>query len=173
MRTSALLLSVLATVACVPVSPANGNGSISASSGGDAAVDTSTQSADTLRGIVTIVGSDPGTWLVLQPSSGPMVSLSGAESLRSVSGADVWVSGRALDQLFEVERFTVRTVNDRGVHDGVVTRSGAGVVIQLTDGGRLAVPDAPPQLAALVGSRVWVTTPVAGAAVSFGVIAAP
>ena len=155
----------------MPAQP-NGSGSAAGNSVNNTPPST-TQTADTLRGIVTVVGSDPGTWLVLRPAGARGVSLTGAEALRSVSGAEVWVRGRAIDQHFEVDRFLVRAVSGRPVNDGVVTRSGAGVVVELTEGGRVEIPDAPPQLASLAGSRVWITTPVPGSAVSFGVIRAP
>jgi hypothetical protein len=156
---SALLLSI-AALACVPSAPP-------ADAPGNSAA------ADTLRGTVRIVGSDPGTWITLQPAAQRAVSLGGraAEPLRSVSGADVWVRGRAVEWYFEVTEFAVRAVDGQQTWDGVLRRNGQTLALELSEGGTAELRDPPQALYQYVGSRIWITRPVAGRGAAYGVIA--
>jgi hypothetical protein len=133
----------------------------------------STSATDTLRGTVTIVGSDPGTWLTVKVSGlDRSVTLTGsaAEPLRSVSGADVWMAGTRAGDRFHVSRFIVRRVNDLMVSDGVIRSHGARLVLELTGGGQSELPNPSRELFSLVGSRVWIAGGAAGQAPSYGVI---
>jgi len=129
--------------------------------------------SDTIVGVVSEVGADPATWMALRtPSSAHSLRLSGAgaATLRSVSGAEVWLSGTQEGSTFRVDAFEVRRTNGQPVDDGVVRVAGAGVFIRLRSGVERDVPDAPPALRALDGARIWITRPVANQAPSFGVI---
>lgn len=128
---------------------------------------------DTLHGVVTIVGSDPGTWLSLRHgNSGLSIRLAGvaAEPLRSVGGASVSVMGRPTLTSFEVFRFTVRQVNGESVSDGVVTQHRNGLALALADGSSLDLAGSGGTLLQLVGSRIWITKRFPGIARTYGVI---
>lgn len=127
---------------------------------------------DSVSGRALVVGADPATMVALQPASGSMVTLGGAEPLRNVAGADVTAYGRRGSGTFEVEWFVVRRVNGRAVDDGVVTLTADKVRLRMRDGTERDVPYAPPSLRALAGARVWVTRPEAGVSPSYGVIQA-
>jgi hypothetical protein len=131
-----------------------------------------TDGADTLRGIVRVVGSDPGTWITIQPEGARPVSLAGhdVDALRSVSEAEVWVRGRMIDHYFEVGTFAVRTADGRPTWDGVLRRSDGGLSLELTEGGVVSLSDPPLPLYEHVGSRIWITQPITGRGVNYGVI---
>jgi hypothetical protein len=157
-----LSLVLLATVmACVPPAPQADSPSNSVT-------------GDTLRGVVRVVGSDPGTWVTLQPAGQRAVSLSGesAEALRSVSGADVWVRGRPMEWYFEVTQFSVRAIDGRATWDGVLRRNGQALALELSEGGTVQLDDPPQALQQYVGSRIWLTRPLPGRGAAYGVIAA-
>lgn len=129
--------------------------------------------SDTLVGIVTEVGSDPATFLVIAVPGAAQRTLSGdsARALRSVSGAQVWIRGAAQSPSgpFEVHEFVVRSVNGAPVDDGMVQRGGAGLELLTRSGQRRPLG---PDLERALGARVWITRPEQGRAPSFGVIRA-
>ena len=130
-------------------------------------------SPDSVVGKVVEVGSDPTTWLVVQPQAGgKSMRLTGAliTVLRTVGGAVVWLSGEQDADEFRVDRFAVRMVNDQPVDDGIVVVSGENVSLRLATGESRIVPNAPSAMRAMPGARVWLTRPVPGTAPSFGVI---
>jgi hypothetical protein len=131
------------------------------------------QSADTIVGRVSEVGADPATWLSLQPSGGAAaVKLTGSvDALRSIGGAEVWVSGARQSDGFRVDAFEVRRVNGQLVDDGVVVVEPDRVDIRMRTGARRAVPNAPTAMRGMAGARIWVTRPAANRAPSYGVIA--
>ena len=131
------------------------------------------QSADTIVGRVSEVGAEPATWLSLQPSGGATaVKLSGGVNpLRSIGGAEVWVSGARQSDGFRVDAFEVRRVNGELVDDGVVVVEPDRVDIRMRTGARRAVPNAPTAMRGMAGARIWVTRPAANRAPSYGVIA--
>lgn len=132
--------------------------------------------ADTIIGTVSIVGADPATFLALRPESGAAsITLSGenARPLRSVSGAVVSVIGQRRATDFAVERFVVLRVNAEPVYDGKLVKSGAGMALDLTSGGTVPIANPSAMFISLLGSRIWMSYPVAGTEVSFGEIRAP
>ena len=134
---------------------------------------TSSAPADTLVGLVTEVGSDPGTWMSLRPAGGGQsVRLTGdsVATLRAVSRTEIWVSGaRQLDE-FRVDAFEVRKANDVAVDDGRVSVEQGKVYLTTRSGAKREVPNAPPQLLSMAGARIWVTRPVANQTPTVGVI---
>jgi len=125
-------------------------------------------------GRVVEVGSDPTTWLALEPvSGGAQTRLDGsaATTLRALTGAIVWVSGRRSANAMRVDVYEVRRVGDQDVDDGVIVEMANGLGLRMRTGTVRAVPDATPALRAIVGARVWISRPVAGVTPSYGVIA--
>jgi hypothetical protein len=166
MRRLVAVLAVVA-VACA-CAPAQSNGT------GDSSPAMS--AADTVIGVVSEVGADPATWMAVRPLSGGgslRLSGTGAATLRSVSGAEIWLSGAREGNSFRVDAFEVRRVNGQPVDDGVVRVAGSTVVVRLRSGVEREVPNAPQALREHAGARIWVTRPVAGQAPSFGVIRRP
>jgi hypothetical protein len=133
-------------------------------------------SPDTVRGTVRVVGSEPGTWVVLHPEGEHSMSVAGhaAEQMRAVSGADVWARGRATGggRYFEVEEFAVRSADGRATWDGVVTRTNGGLSLALTEGGTVELRNPPQALYAVIGSRIWITQSIPDRGDTWGVIPA-
>ncbi|MEK7403286.1 MAG: hypothetical protein AABZ80_13095, partial [Gemmatimonadota bacterium] len=74
-------------------------------------------------GRVVEVGSDPTTWLALEPIGGgaqTRLGGPGAAALRAVNGAIVWVSGSRAGDEISVAVFEVRRIGDQDVDDGIV-----------------------------------------------------
>lgn len=162
-RTLLAIAALGAVIACAPAQSNSKNGSAS----------TAVSSADTLVGLVTEVGSDPATWMSIRPNGGgSSLRLSGeaVPLLRSVSRTEVWVSGaRQLDE-FRVDMFEVRKANDVAVDDGIVSVEGGKVYLTTRAGTKREIPYAPSQLAAMAGSRIWVTRPSGNQSPTWGVI---
>ena len=159
------VMLLVATAACA-YSPGSSRG---------ATAGASSQTADSLRGKVTIVGSDPGTWLSLQPENGgASLRLEGAagEPLRSVGGSMVTVTGHRNGAVFEVASFIVREVDGQPANDGVVTRQGTSLALMLTGGGRFELSSPVEHLYRIEGLRIWMIVPRPGSAPSYGVITA-
>jgi hypothetical protein len=126
---------------------------------------------DTIVGRVSEVGAEPATWLSLQPTGGAAIRLSGSvTALRSIGGAEVWVSGERQSDGFRVDAFEVRRVNGQLVDDGVVVVESDRVDIRMRTGARRAVPNAPTAMRGMAGARIWVTRPDANRAPSYGLI---
>lgn len=162
-RTLVAVASLGALIACAPAQSSSRNGSAS----------TTAAPMDTLVGVVTEVGSDPGTWMSLKPNGGGQsmrLSGDGAALLRAVSRTEVWVSGaRQLDE-FRVDAFEVRKANDVAVDDGIVSVEGGKVYLTTRSGSKREIPYAPPQLASMSGARIWVTRPNGNQGPTWGVI---
>lgn len=131
---------------------------------------------DTLRGLVAIVGSEPGTWAVLQMDAGrrAVTLLGDRRLLDRLSGLEATVWGTPDESgMFQVERFEVRGSGGIAAVDGVIERRGGGYVL-VTHGGRaLPIARLPETLRSSVGARVWLAGPLDRAPDSFGVIADP
>lgn len=136
--------------------------------------------ADTARGVVALVGSDPMATLVLQPAAGPVLALEGtaAAPLRTLGGVEVMVAGartgaRAVAvppagaELFRVDRFVVRAVDGAEASDGVLVEQGGAWSLRLTTGGERRLASVPAALQAHRGARVYVAGADAG---RFGLI---
>lgn len=131
--------------------------------------------ADTVRGVVAVVGSTVDEHVVVRPNGGgPAVTALGpqAAALGRLSGADVWIAGTPAPMRgFTVTRFLVRSVDGAAAIDGTLARRGAGYVIVTTaSGAERAVAKPPAALVTHVGARVWVTGSLETGALAFGVI---
>jgi hypothetical protein len=155
-----LLPCVLTVVGCTRGVPAQGAGAEGIT-------------ADSLRGTVEIVGSDPGTWVVMRTEGGTRtVTLAGEIGpLRSVQGFEVVVWGVAEPPAdFRVDRFAVRAVDGQAALDGTLRRAGSGWTLQPASGAAIPLPDVP---GAREGARVWVVRAADGRVASHGVIREP
>lgn len=147
--------------------------------------------ADSLRGTLSRVGSDPGSVLVLTPaqSSGGEtvrpVALRGSQLplLEGVVGLEVMVEGRLTEdrstaaapggaRVFEVAEFVVRAAEGVPAVDGTLARSGDRDELVLRDGRRLRIERLPPLLRDQVGARVFLAGSLTAAPASYGIISA-
>jgi hypothetical protein len=155
------LPGALALVACAPGS--------SPPPPGAATVAEARPQADSLRGTVEIVGSEPGTWVALLPQG---VTLTGERRLlQQLAGLEVAVFGtRDGPKQFTVQRFAVRAASGVPAVDGVLDHGAGGWVLVTADGVRRPVPRLPEALRGKAGARVWIAGPL-DRPDSFGIIA--
>ncbi|HEY0023808.1 MAG TPA: hypothetical protein VGB24_12890 [Longimicrobium sp.] len=161
MRPALLVPCVLALLACTRGTPAPAGKAVL---------------ADSLRGTVDVVGSEPATWVVLRVDGGTRdVALDGdAGVLRRLTGLEVTVWGeRAAGGRFAVARVAVRSASGVTAVDGILAREGEGFALVTEDGRRLPIARLPETLRSAVGARVWLAGPLDRAPDSFGVIADP
>jgi hypothetical protein len=128
--------------------------------------------ADSVRGVVTMIGNPPVRQAVLKDASGAIITLSGmaTSGLPQLEGVEVVARGvRVTPRDVVVSDYIVRSVDGVPAWDGRLEESADGWSLQLTDGSgrkRIAAPSAP--LRALAGSRVWVTIRAGNTPTSFG-----
>ncbi len=170
MRAARLLCAWVAATACAPGAPAP-------PPAGSASSDPApTAAADTLRGTVAIVGSEPGTWAVLQLDGGrrAVTLLGDRRLLDRLSGLEATVWGTAdASGTFQVDRFEVRGSGGVAAVDGVLARQGQGWVLVTHDGRRLPVARLPEALRGMEGARVWLAGPLDRDPDSSGVVSDP
>lgn len=142
--------------------------------GGSAPSSAPAAAADTLRGTVRIVGSEPLTSVVLEPGGGgAVVTLEGERKvLERLSGIEVAVEGEPeAPGRFRVARVHVRAADGVAAVDGVLARDGGRDVLVLGDGRRVAVARLPEPLRGKAGARVWISGRLDGDVDAWGVIA--
>ena len=118
--------------------------------------------ADTIRGIVTVLGTATVQQVALLADNGnKQISLSGMATtgLAKLVGAEVVVRGFLVSPRdVVVSDFIVRAVNKIPAYDGVLDEADGAWALVLTDGsGRKRLPVVPPTLRAYPGLRVWVS----------------
>ena len=133
--------------------------------------------SDTIRGVLKMDGSGPGSRPVLMTNRGKsVITLSGmgTDGLSQVLGSDVVVRGMRISPGdIVVSSFSVRAVNGIPTIDGRLMKSSDGWRIELSDKSGVrklaAVPEA---LQAFEGARVWVAEEAKNAVPQlYGVIA--
>lgn len=134
--------------------------------------------ADTLRGVVRVIGADLDARPMLRPNGGgPQVALLGASAatLSRLSGTDVWVSGKRNGARgIDVNRFLVRSVSGFPAIDGtLIARDGGFAIVTTSDHAEHPIVNPPTALRSHVGARVWITGPLETGAVTFGIISEP
>ena len=128
--------------------------------------------ADSLRGVVRVAGSEPGTSIVLRTSSGAEVTLVGARDvLERLQGLEVRADGAPAGGRFRVERVAVRAWAGVPARDGILARDGERWVLETADGRRLPIALLPEALRGRAGARVWLAGPLDRAPAAFGIIA--
>ncbi len=131
---------------------------------------------DTLRGIVTLIGSAPAKQVVLRSSSVTApVALSGmvTSGLSHLAGTEIVVRGvKVTPRDWVVTSYVVRAMNGIPALDGVVEVTNNSWTLRLTETGLFKrLTNVPAALKASVGARVWVTTLVGSSTpVAFGVV---
>jgi len=161
-RQALVLSCALAAVACARGVPAAGAAA-------------ATAAADSLRGTIEVVGSEPATSVALLMDGGARaVTLVGERPLLDrLAGLEVAVWGSLLRPgVFRVDRVAVRAASGVAAVDGVLAREGAGWVLVTVDGRRMAIPRLPEALRGMAGARVWIAGPLDHPD-SFGVIRDP
>lgn len=158
-------------------------------SGGAGAGDglTTASAPDTVRGIVSVRGSEPLTTVIVTPIGFPSdpVAPRGADLalLRGVAGLDVVLAGRrtgdrVLDAgpggavAFDLERFLVRAADGQPARDGVLGEDAGRYHLIAADGTRTPIVALPPALQSQVGARIYLVGPPDAAPVSYGIIRA-
>lgn len=128
--------------------------------------------ADTLRGRLEVVGSEPGTSIALFDARGGAVTLEGERAvLLQLAALEVMVRGRPEGpRTFRVERVSVRAAEGVAAVDGVLARDGARDVLVLEDGRRVPLAVTPAALRGKYGARVWLAGPLDRAPDTFGII---
>lgn len=139
--------------------------------------------ADSLRGIVQLVGTEPGVVTLVRVGAGgtPLAVLDGGDAaLRAAAGLEVVVYGArggTSDALpvktpaFGVRRFAVRAVDGAAAVDGVLVRDGATLMLQFADGTRAPLVAPPLAFRELVGARVYWVGPLDVAPRAYGILA--
>lgn len=136
---------------------------------------------DSVRGVVHVVGAEPG-YLSLRPGSGGAMDLMGEDlaALRSADGLEVALfgqfgppSGVTMSTAgFVITRFAVRAADGDAAIDGVLERSGEGFVLRLADGARLPLASVPEPLRTATGMRIFWVGPLDSAPRAYGVLGA-
>jgi hypothetical protein len=162
-------VALTALAACTAAAGCGGGAPASDSARGASPV-----GADTVRGIVSEVGSFPMTSVVVRPAGGAVVTITGdlAREIARAGGAEVWVSGLRGAQGLEARSYAVRTVDGAAAADGVLARDGERLVLVTPAGSR---PIARPLQAfrGMIGARVWLVGPLDGTITSYGVLREP
>jgi hypothetical protein len=132
--------------------------------------------ADTVRGIVSVVGTSRDQHVMIAPTGGgKRVEVTGAPAalIGHTAGADVWVTGTRTGNSIEAARFVVRTVDGAAAVDGTLKSEASALYIVTSDGTRTRITAPPPPLLGHEGARVWVTGDLSKGVSSFGFIDPP
>ncbi len=144
--------------------------------------------SDSVRGLLTLVGNEPGAVLLLSPTSRELaaVALVGSQVslLRNVTGLEIVVYGRVTGRRdptamprggaeFDVRSFVVRVADGAPATDGVVLAAKDAFALRLADGRVVAAPWLPVALRRLVGARIWVTGGLDAVPQAYGIIRQP
>ena len=132
--------------------------------------------ADTVRGIVSVVGTDRDHRVTIaRPGGGRRIEVTGALAplIGHVAGTDVWISGTMAGTTIDATRFIVRTADGASAIDGTLKTEGSILYIVDADGNRTRIASPPPPLLGHDGSRVWITGDPARGIAAFGFIDPP
>lgn len=128
---------------------------------------------DTVRGVVTLIGTEPARQVVLRTVDGANIAMSGmaTSGLARLAGSELVIRGvHVSPRDVVVSDFIVRAANGQPAIDGKLEGGGGGWYLQMTDGsGRKPLTAVPAALQNLQGSRVWIATK-RGAPMAFGAI---
>ncbi|MEQ1692401.1 MAG: hypothetical protein ABMA00_14005 [Gemmatimonas sp.] len=130
---------------------------------------------DTVRGVITLIGSEPQQ-VVLRPIADERtIALSGMATtgLSRLAGVELVIRGVLVTPRdVVVSSFLVRAKDGVPAFDGKLSTDGRGSFLTLTDGsGRKNIPLLPSPLRGLEGMRVWIAMqPGTRTATTYGVI---
>ena len=162
-RTTSIALMATACLTAVAMSachhdPAAGSGAPTA------------EKIDSLEGIVRVVGSTGSSAVTLRTDDAQSLTIDGAPSLSRLSGLRVRVRGNRTAHRLNVSGFRVISANGVTAHDGTLATDGSQLVLLTEDGQRLPVARPAAGLRAAIGHRVWISGPLDGETVAYGVI---
>ena len=134
--------------------------------------------ADTLRGTVSVVGSEPGTGVAIRTLDGRAFTLLGERPLLDrLAGLEVTVWGEAGPlqaslprEAFRVSRFAVRTADGLPAVDGILETSAGGSRLVKADGSRVRLRSLPAALEHAAGGRVWLVLDTERRIMTYGII---
>lgn len=153
MRTTALVLALLAAVGCarreiphgIPVGTAPVAPRV------------------TFTGVVQVTGNEPMTMVQLLTTAQQVVTLDGAllDELRAAAGLEVEITARpigaAAERIVRVEQYAVRAADGTPAIDGVLRATPQGLVFERANGTRTLLTEVPTALRDHVGARIfWV-----------------
>jgi hypothetical protein len=140
-----------------------------------AAPASTTARADSVRGVVSVVGTEFDQQLVLRtsPTTTPLrlLAATSADSaaLVRLGGMDVVAHGTRSDIGFRVGDFVAVRVGAEPVVDGVLRLDDGRIVLE-TNTGRLPLGNPPDALRRMIGARVWISGPLATGPNTYGII---
>ena len=132
--------------------------------------------ADTVRGVIALIGSAPAKQLVLTTDNGSRtIALSGMATtgMSRFVGLELMIRGVMVSPRdVVVSDYLVRAVDGVPAYDGTLSGGAQGSVLLLTDGsGRKNIGVPPSSLKGREGTRVWIAMkPGTRTATSYGVI---
>jgi hypothetical protein len=134
------------------------------------------QHSDTVRGIVSVNGTDRNKRTMIAPAGGGRhVEITGplATIVARAAGTDVWVTGTSSGTSLAATRFLVRTADGAPAIDGRLRIEGGVTYIVPDDGTRIRIVNPPPSFQGRDGGRVWITGDPARGVAAFGFIDPP
>jgi hypothetical protein len=153
--------------------------SVPASESGD---DSAAVVRDSVRGVLSVVGAEPLTALLLTPARGAAVAIEGSQAvvMRGLSRLEVTAMGRMttrrsssspMSYVFEADTFVVRAADRVVAYDGIVVQAADGFYLVSGDS-RVSVAYLPAALRDRLGARVFVVGPLDRAPIAYGTIVA-
>ncbi|MDB4914857.1 MAG: hypothetical protein JWM95_2501 [Gemmatimonadetes bacterium] len=141
---------------------------------------------DTVRGVLSTVGSEPIVEVVITPAAGEKFVIVGGQTarLRSLGKVEVMLAGRYPGlrsmtaaprglRAFEADKFTVRSADGVPAYDGVVVKEADHYFLISSNGHRWPADHMPEMLRRLPGARVFLAGPLDRDPVSYGIISEP
>ena len=135
--------------------------------------------ADSVRGVVERIGSDPTTQLVVRPADGTVCALQ-LTAPPPFEGLEVTLWGRrdlasatmipGVSCTFAAVRYAVRAVDGIAAVDGILRVDGTASAIETTDGVRRPLRDLPSALRTQVGARIYWAGPLDRAPAAYGIL---
>ncbi len=137
------------------------------------------QRADSVRGVVERIGSDPTTQLVVRGADGTVCALQ-LSAPPPFEGLEVTLWGRrapgsatmvpGVSCAFAAERYAVRAVDGVAAVDGILRVDGTAFTIETANVARRPVRDVPAPLRTQVGARIYWAGPLDRAPMAYGVL---
>ncbi|MBA4071676.1 MAG: hypothetical protein C0497_07550 [Gemmatimonas sp.] len=137
------------------------------------------RAADSVRGVVERIGSDPTTQLVVRGADGAVCALrmTAAPPFEGLEVALWGTRDRASATMlpgvactFAAARYAVRAVDGIAAADGVLRAQGNAYALETADGMRRPLRDVPAALRTQVGARIYWAGPLDRAPAVYGVL---
>lgn len=138
-------------------------------------IDPSPVSVDSVRGIVSVTGTDFDQHIVIRSGDAvTRVTANAADfgALARMGGVEVLVVGTLADGQLRADRFTALSVDGSPVLDGVLRAEGDRLKLE-TAKGTVSLGNPPAELRHLIAARVWIGGPLDTGPNTYGVISPP